>query len=330
MAAQVVQDEDRSGVAMKSTIKSSRGALLRFVERRCMIAVLVLTAFGAKPAFAASCTAYASGIVFGNYTGGLLDVTGTITVTCTSGTAYNIGLNAGNTTGATITNRLMFGGSGGQNTLGYQLFSDAAYTINWGNSSGTNWVSGTGNGSAQPYNIYARIPANVVAATGSYTDTITASITGAFTTATAAFSVTATVQMVCTISATNLSFGGYTGTNIYATSVITVQCNNTSAAVRPNIHPPPGSFSIGLDAGTAPGATVTTRSMTGPGGALVGYLLFQDAGHTKNWGNSPGVDTVDSAGTGLVQNFTVFGQLPAGQESPAGTYTDTITATVTF
>ena len=317
-------------MAMKSTIKSSRGALLRFVERRCMIAALVLIAFAAKPAFAASCTAYASGIVFGNYTGGTLDVTGTITVTCTSGTAYNIGLNAGNTSGATITNRLMFGGQGGQSTLGYQLFSDAAYTINWGNSSGTGWVSGTGNGSAQPYTIYGRIPASALSATGSYTDTITASITGGFTTATAAFSVTATVQMVCTVAATNLNFGGYTGTNIYSTSVITVQCNTASTGIIPAIHPPPGSYAIGLDAGTAAGATVTNRSMTGTGGTLVGYKLFQDAGHTLNWGNTVGVDTVQSSASGLAQNFTVFGQLPAGQSAPAGSYTDTITVTVTF
>lgn len=298
---------------------------------RCMIALLVLAASAAKPAVAATCSAYASSIVFGNYTGGDVDVVGTITVTCTSGTAYSIGLNAGNTAGATITNRQMFGGQGGQNTLGYQLFSDAAYTINWGNSAGTNWVSGTGNGSAQPYTIYARIPANVNAATGSYTDTITASIIGSFTTATAAFSVTATVQLVCTISASNLSFGAYTGTNIYATSTITVQCNNgPAAAARPAIHPPPGAYQIGLDAGTAPGATVTTRSMTGPDGALVSYMLFQDTGHTINWGNTPGVDTVAGTGNGLPQNFTVFGQLPAGQEAPTGHYTDTITATITF
>jgi spore coat protein U-like protein len=47
----------------------------------------------------------------------------------------------------------MLGGNGGQNTLGYQLFSDAARTINWGNSSGTNWVSGTGTGSTQRFGL---------------------------------------------------------------------------------------------------------------------------------------------------------------------------------
>ncbi len=120
-----------------------------------MIAVVLLAASAARTAAGASCSAYAASIVFGNYSGSTVDVTGSVTVTCTNGTPYHIGLNAGNTPGSTITNRQMFGGNGGQNNLGYQLFSDAGRTINWGDSSGTNWVAGTGNGTAQPHTIYA-------------------------------------------------------------------------------------------------------------------------------------------------------------------------------
>jgi len=242
------------------------------VRRRSIIAALFLVASAVQPAVAASCSAYASSLVFGSYFNSTVDVTGTITVTCTSGTAYHIGLNAGNTPGATVNNREMFGGNGGQNTLGYQLFSDAARAINWGDSAGTNWVSGTGNGTAQPYTIYARIPANQFSSpSGSYTDTITASITGSFTTATAQFSVTATDVPGCAIAATDLNFGAYTGALIDANSIITVIC------------PPGTKFSVGLNAGTASGATVTTRSMTGPAGALLGYGLYQDARRTQNW-----------------------------------------------
>jgi spore coat protein U-like protein len=283
-----------------------------------MIALLCLVASAAKPTTAASCSAYASGIVFGTTSGNRVDVTGTITVTCTNGTPYNIGLNAGNTPGATIDNREMFGGSGGQNTLGYQLFSDAARTINWGNSAGTNWVSGIGNGAAQPYTLYARIPALQATQSGSYTDTITASITGGFTTATAQFSVTATAVPGCAIAATDLEFGDYTGVPINTTSVITVIC---SAGAR---------FDIGLNAGTASGATVMSRSMTGPRGAVLGYNLFQDARRSQNWGNTPGLDTESGNGSGRAGLFLVYGQLPGGQSAPQGAYTDTITATVTF
>jgi spore coat protein U-like protein len=76
-------------------------------------------------------------------------------------------------------------------------------------------------------------------------------------TATTAFQVTATVQATCLISATNLSFGTYTGVATASTSTITVTCTNTSP------------YNVGLNAGTASGATVTTRKMSGPAGALL-------------------------------------------------------------
>jgi spore coat protein U-like protein len=288
------------------------------MRRGWFIAALCVVASAVRPAAAVSCTAYASGIVFAVYSGLRVDVTGTITVTCTSGTAYHIGLNAGNTPGATITNRQMFGGEGGQNSLGYQLFNDAARTINWGDSSGTNWVTGTGSGSAQQYTIYARIPANESAPQGSYTDTITASVTGSFTTATAQFSVTATYAPGCSVAAGDLAFGAYSGASINSTSTIAVICS------------PGTKYDIGLSAGTSTGATVTNRSMTGPDGVLLHYGLFQDARRSQNWGNTPGVDTESGSGNGKLRPTIVFGQLPGGQSAPPGAYSDTITVTVTY
>jgi spore coat protein U-like protein len=61
--------------------------------------------------------------------------------------------------------------------LNYGLFSDAAWTTNWGNTSGTNWVTGTGNGAAQPLTVYGQIPAAQYVTPGSYSDTITVSVT---------------------------------------------------------------------------------------------------------------------------------------------------------
>jgi spore coat protein U-like protein len=281
-----------------------------------MIAMLFLVASEVKPAAAQSCSATASGVVFGNYTGSTVDVAGTITVTCTSGTAYSIGLDAGTTPGSKITNRQMTGASGPK--LAYQLFNDAARTINWGNTSGTNWVTGTGTGNAQLYTIYAQIPASQKSGSGSYMDTITASITGSFTTATTQFTVTTVVVSSCTVAATALNFGAYTGTLINSTSTVTVNCTSG------------GTYDVGLDAGTATGATVTNRSMTGPGGALLGYNLFQDAALTLNWGNTVGTDTLAGTATGSAQLLTVYGQLPGNQTAQAGSYSDTITVTITY
>lgn len=138
-------------------------------------------------------------------------------------------------------------------------------------------------------------------------------------TATATFTVTANVLTNCTIQAQNLNFGSYTGAILTGTTTITTDCSNGAP------------YNVGLNAGTAPGATVTTRKMTGPASSdLLSYTLSQDSAHSVNWGNTIGTDTVASTGTGAAQTFTVFGQIPASQFTTTGTYTDTITATLTF
>ena len=53
--------------------------------RRLTFAALLLLFIAARASAANSCSAYASGIAFGSYYGSVVDITGTITVTCTSG-----------------------------------------------------------------------------------------------------------------------------------------------------------------------------------------------------------------------------------------------------
>ncbi|WP_432207758.1 Csu type fimbrial protein [Burkholderia pyrrocinia] len=136
-------------------------------------------------------------------------------------------------------------------------------------------------------------------------------------TATATMAVTATVDSTCLITATPLAFGAYAGTQTDATSTLSVTCSNTTP------------YNVGLDAGLATGATVTSRAMTITGASLL-YSLFQDAGRTTNWGNTVGTDTVAGTGTGSAQALTVYGRIAAGQFVTPGAYTDTITATVTY
>jgi spore coat protein U-like protein len=137
-------------------------------------------------------------------------------------------------------------------------------------------------------------------------------------TVTTTFGVTATVQATCLVSATPLAFGTYTGAVANSTSAVSVTCTNTTP------------YNLGLSAGLATGATVTTRQMTGPASALLGYALFSDAARTVNWGQTVGTDTVTGTGNGSAQAITVYGQATAGQFVAPGAYTDTITATVTY
>ena len=117
----------------------------------------------------------ATNLAFGAYTTAQVDNTSTISVTCTKGTTYNVGLDAGTSAGATVTTRKMTGPGG--DTLAYALYQDSARTINWGNTVSTDTVIGTGNGSAQTLTVYGRVPAGQFVTPGAYTDTITATIT---------------------------------------------------------------------------------------------------------------------------------------------------------
>lgn len=140
----------------------------------------------------------------------------------------------------------------------------------------------------------------------------------ATTTVTTTFGVSATVQATCLISATALSFGTYTGVVDNATSSVSVTCTNTTP------------YNVSLNPGTYSGATVTTRKMTGPSSATLNYSLFSNSAMTTNWGQTIGTDTVAGTGSGVAQAITVYGQIPASQYSTPGSYSDTITATVTY
>ena len=130
--------------------------------------------------------------------------------------------------------------------------------------------------------------------------------------------VTATIAKSCSVTATNLAFGTYTGVLINSTSTISATCTNTTP------------YNVGLNAGLATGATVINRSMTGPAAALLHYKMFSNSGHTTNWGNTVGTDTLPGTGSGATQPLTVYGQVPAGQFVSPGSYTDTITVNVTY
>ena len=155
-------------------------------------------------------------------------------------------------------------------------------------------------------------------APGTYTDTITISVTGLLGTVATTFTVTAIVPATCTISATALNFGNYSGSLIDAASVLTVTCTNLA------------TFNIGLNAGTASGATVTTRKMTSPALATLNYVLLGDSVRTQNWGNTVGTDTLISQGNGAAQQFVVYGRMAAGQFVAPAVYSDTIIATITY
>jgi len=165
-----------NGRQLKSAGARLLGAALLLVTSAASAPAATTTASIAVSAtVVATCVVSASPLAFGNYTGVQSDSTATITLTCTNTTPYNVGLGVGLATGATVMTRAMTGPSAA--LLPYAMFSDAARTVNWGQTIATDTVPGTGTGSVQTLTAYGRIAAGHYAAPGAYNDTVTATVT---------------------------------------------------------------------------------------------------------------------------------------------------------
>ncbi len=125
----------------------------------------------------AGCTVTATTVAFGTQStlGAATPATGTLGVTCTNTTPYTVSLDAGAGVSATTTVRKMTGPAAA--VLNYGLYRDAAFTLNFGNTVGTDTAAGTGNGNSQPITVYGRVPAQSSPAPGSYADTVNVTIT---------------------------------------------------------------------------------------------------------------------------------------------------------
>lgn len=123
----------------------------------------------------AFCAVSSTPLAFGNYSSAQLDSTATVLVTCSNGTTYNVGLDAGAGTGASTTTRKLTGPSSA--TFNYTMYRDSGHTTNWGNTVGTDTASGTGNGLVQTLTVYGRIPGGQYPGTGAYVDTVVVTVT---------------------------------------------------------------------------------------------------------------------------------------------------------
>ena len=121
----------------------------------------------------AVCEVTSSDLDFGTYNPKAAsphNVTTLLRATCTPNTTYNVGLNEGASPGATVNQRKMVSGS---NALNYQLYRESSRTSIWGNTTGTDTVTGVGTGLAQDHTVFGSVPPAQVIPAGDYADTIT-------------------------------------------------------------------------------------------------------------------------------------------------------------
>jgi spore coat protein U-like protein len=125
----------------------------------------------------ASCEVSASDLAFGNYdpvTASHLDADTSLSVTCTNGTPYHVGLSLGDGAGASMAERRMTK-SGDTETLSYVLYQDDQRSVLWG-TTGADRLSGTGDGTPNTIDVYGRVPMQQSAPAGTYDDTIVVTV----------------------------------------------------------------------------------------------------------------------------------------------------------
>jgi spore coat protein U-like protein len=142
-------------------------------------------------------------------------------------------------------------------------------------------------------------------------------------TATANLGVSATVTNNCTITTAPLAFGSYdpvvanAAANLDGTGTVTVACTKGSTAT------------IGLGLGS--NASGSTRRMTDGSSNYLTYELYSDSGRSTIWTNSVGgLLSPVAAPSKAPRSFSVYGRVASNQDVPAGTFNDTVVATVNF
>jgi len=144
--------------------------------------------------------------------------------------------------------------------------------------------------------------------------------------ATASLNVSASVANNCTITTAAVNFGAYDPIATHASSAlngsgsVTVKCTTgASAAVKLG----QGS---NADSGSTAAAPLRRMKETGSSNYL-SYALYSDTNRSTVWEGSTGVS---HTGDGTATQLTVYGQVASNQNVPAGSYSDTVVATVTF
>jgi spore coat protein U-like protein len=124
----------------------------------------------------------------------------------------------------------------------------------------------------------------------------------------------------CSISATPMVFPTpVTLAAIATTAQLDVTCSNGIP------------YEIGLDAGLHSVDVAARDIVDAATSEVIAYSIYLTGAHTTVWGNTLAVDTVAGTSDGYIKQYAAYGYIPVPTVLPtAGTYTDTITATVTF
>jgi spore coat protein U-like protein len=129
--------------------------------------------------------------------------------------------------------------------------------------------------------------------------------------------ISATVNAACNITTAGVSFGTYSplsGSDTTANGSVTITCTKgagTSIELNQGLH--------------------GNRNMSAGGADLLPYELHSVSVTGPIWGSSATERLASGAAPDMeARAYTVYGRIPPSQVVAAGSYTDTVTATVNF
>ena len=129
-------------------------------------------------------------------------------------------------------------------------------------------------------------------------------------------------EAACTISTTAVSFGTYDVYNASATTstgTITYRCGNAD-------------HNVTITVSTGSSGTFANRTLKKTSENLT-YNLYMDAAFATVWGDGSGTTAtyhINNPPNNTDVNLTVYGRVQALQDVSAGSYSDTVIATISF
>ncbi len=143
------------------------------------------------------------------------------------------------------------------------------------------------------------------------------------------FNVTATVTNSCLVtSTTDIAFGAYDPADANATANLDAQGSVSVRCTRGTV----ANVALGQGLNAAAGSTcVTPLRQMAAGTERLRYDIYQNTTRTTTWGCDLANDQTFTSASSIVPTvLTTYGRVPAGQDVAAGSFTDTVVATVTF
>ena len=308
------------------------------MKRHFRLAAVLLSALVAQPLFASNCswTTAPANIDLGTYSvfnPVALSAKSDFIIKCTPNTTGTITLNRGANSLSYTPRTLKLVGGSATDLVNYNLFTDAATSLIWGDGTGGSTTyaqfNSTPGDKSFADSIYGAMPVLMATADplpGTYKDTVTATLSwGSGQPDPRQFTIQAIIQPECKVNTFTLSFGTYdplvvnAATPLDASTLINVYCTRTTPAT------------VSLDNGS--NLSAGTRRLKS-GASFLNYDIFKDATHGTVWntaningGTSTSRFTALGPGSG---GFTAYGRVIAGQDVTTGTYYDTVQATVNY